>query len=799
MPLETVAALNQMRHLRRWGSRIERGPAAWSLLTAALFFSASLLGLPPLWSGMLLVVPLVVFATGLGWQHGALLVPAAVLAALAADGLLGAIHDPVHYAGIAASGAVAVAAGQNLFAHWRRAERRARSNERRAELLSRAAKTLHLTASPADLYRELTRLIAAILDVSHTAVLVPRDDELELVATHLWDIEPGYRLSLDSVCGAAFRARNEVYVPDTQMDPRYVPPPRSPVTRSELAVPLIVADEVVAILNLEHLEVGRFNGDERGALGALTQIAEEALGRIRAVDLLEQQRSEQEFLARLNHGLVSAESTRQVSDVVLEQLMDVLNIDSGAVFTVQGARFHAVSDVGDIPPDVRRRIREAGLPWGSGQIYGSWLTHEPVFVTDYQAYERAAPEHRASGLRAVAFVPILNAQGRTQALLELGSFARAHAWSDRDRALLGIVANSVGVAFERAVVQEQMVNLLEIVRGLAQTDDPRRLYQDAVKAAVRLIPGAEAGSILVRSGDVFRFAATHGFDDAVLRENPPFAEAEQLRWYAGSVENFRAGIPRLATGADVRRHSEESRRNRLDDLISSDGRMAELCANICVPITFMNDVTGILNVDNLTHEGAFGVSDLRLAEAFGQQIGVIIRQTEYREALERSVVTDPLTGLGNREGFNRQLTMELARAKRYGHAVNLVMMDLDGFKAINDRYGHHAGDEALIRIAEGLERERREGDSAFRWGGDEFALIIPQVGPVDARRAAERYAAAVEGTDLYGPGGLTVSVGIASYPQEAADRDDLLRIADDLMYARKKTRIGPSGGARTSY
>ena len=760
----------------------------WSALAFAGFVVASVVGLPPLWGGMLLVVPVMIFATGLGWRHAAVLVPVVLLLVLLVDALDGALATFGYYAGIAATASAAVAAGHNLFEHWRSAERRAQDNERRAELLSRAANMLHLTGSPLELYRELTRLLSDILDVSHAAVLVPQDGALELVATHKWNVELGYRLPLDSICGTAFRSRREVYVPDTQVDPRYVAPPRAPTTRSELAVPLIVGDEVAAVLNLEHREAGRFSNEERAALAALIQIAEEALGRIRSVHLLERQRSEQEFLAQVNHRLVSAESTRQVADVALQQLMGALQIDGGAVLTVQGATFRMVTDIGEIPPEVRTRIRSSGLPWGLGQIYESWLTQEPIYVTDYQRHPQGVPAYRALGLRAAAFVPIVNAQGRTQALLELGSFSRARDWSERDRALLAVVASTVGVAFERAVIQEQMVELLEIVRGLAQTDDPRRLYQDAVNAAVRLIPGAEAGSILVRSGEVFRFAATHGFSDAILRESPPFEEAEQLEWYAGSVDSFRAGVPRLATGADVRRHSEESRRNRLDDAISLEGRIPDLCANICVPITFKNEVTGILNIDNLTHEGAFGPSDLRLAEAFGQQIGVIIRQTEYRDALERSVVMDPLTGLGNREGFNRQLTKELSRAKRYGHAVHLVMMDLDGFKAINDRYGHQAGDDALVRVAGALERERREGDAAFRWGGDEFALIIPQVAPPDARRAAERYASAVEALDLDGPHRLAVSVGIASYPKDAADREDLMRVADDLMYERKKER-----------
>jgi diguanylate cyclase (GGDEF)-like protein len=205
-----------------------------------------------------------------------------------------------------------------------------------------------------------------------------------------------------------------------------------------------------------------------------------------------------------------------------------------------------------------------------------------------------------------------------------------------------------------------------------------------------------------------------------------------------------------------------------------------------VPISFGEKVLGMLNVDSFAPSNPFGPHALLLSETFAQQIGVLIRQTLYRDALETAVVTDALTGLGNREGFNRQLNVELARARRYGQTFNLVMIDLDGFKRINDRLGHHAGDRALLLVGKEMESERREGDSIFRWGGDEFALILPQIGRQEAWLVAERYAAAIGRVELEGFS-LAASFGIASYPQDGSDADSLLRKADDLMYRHKST------------
>src|SRR3990172_9993580 len=109
-------------------------------------------------------------------------------------------------------------------------------------------------------------------------------------------------------------------------------------------------------------------------------------------------------------------------------------------------------------------------------------------------------------------------------------------------------------------------------------------------------------------------------------------------------------------------------------------------------------------------------------EGVGQRPGVPGRRAQDRAALARSVLIDPLTGVGNREAFNRQVTAELARAKRHDHPLALAMIDLDGFKEVNDRLGHAAGDRGLALVARPLREATRAADAVFRWGGDEFAV-----------------------------------------------------------------------------
>jgi diguanylate cyclase (GGDEF)-like protein len=145
---------------------------------------------------------------------------------------------------------------------------------------------------------------------------------------------------------------------------------------------------------------------------------------------------------------------------------------------------------------------------------------------------------------------------------------------------------------------------------------------------------------------------------------------------------------------------------------------------------------------------------------------------------------DPLTGLANHGRLWVALEHEAARAERYGRAVSVVMLDLDGFKAFNDRHGHLAGDEALARAAALVRERSRASDTAARYGGDEFALVLPETARAGALAVAEKIRASIEGLRI-GAGGVTVSAGVATAPDDGRGAADLVRAADLRLYAAK--------------
>jgi diguanylate cyclase (GGDEF)-like protein len=150
---------------------------------------------------------------------------------------------------------------------------------------------------------------------------------------------------------------------------------------------------------------------------------------------------------------------------------------------------------------------------------------------------------------------------------------------------------------------------------------------------------------------------------------------------------------------------------------------------------------------------------------------------------------DPLTRLLNRRAFMNRLDGEVARGRRYGRSFGLVIADLDDFKQLNDRFGHAAGDEALVAFGRVLREALRKPDDAFRIGGDEFALLLAEATEDDARHVVTRVEALLEQLAYAGEpwaANLSASFGCAACPEDAADAQTLFRLADEAQYDAKR-------------
>jgi diguanylate cyclase (GGDEF)-like protein/putative nucleotidyltransferase with HDIG domain len=168
----------------------------------------------------------------------------------------------------------------------------------------------------------------------------------------------------------------------------------------------------------------------------------------------------------------------------------------------------------------------------------------------------------------------------------------------------------------------------------------------------------------------------------------------------------------------------------------------------------------------------------------GPLVAISLYQRSTHKALNaiRLALTDPLTGLGNHRHFHERLQRELAQADEHEGTVSLCFLDIDDFKRINDQFGHPAGDRVLSQVASRL----RQGGESFRLGGDEFAVLLPGMDEQLALSTARSIVQRIADTELGKAGAITVSAGVATFPQHGRERDSLIRLADGALYWAKE-------------
>jgi diguanylate cyclase (GGDEF)-like protein/putative nucleotidyltransferase with HDIG domain len=187
------------------------------------------------------------------------------------------------------------------------------------------------------------------------------------------------------------------------------------------------------------------------------------------------------------------------------------------------------------------------------------------------------------------------------------------------------------------------------------------------------------------------------------------------------------------------------------------------------------------------HANAYSQSQIQLLSQLASRIAMPIENARlYAEAEQRARI-DQLTGLWNRHHLEEQIQIEIGRHSRYGGTFSLVILDLDFFKAFNDSYGHLAGDELLRQLGSIMKNTVRAADGAFRYGGDEFAILLPQTNLKDAYEVAERVRSRIVSEIKVGDTPVTASFGLASWPADGIRINEIIASADMALYYAKQS------------
>ncbi len=211
---------------------------------------------------------------------------------------------------------------------------------------------------------------------------------------------------------------------------------------------------------------------------------------------------------------------------------------------------------------------------------------------------------------------------------------------------------------------------------------------------------------------------------------------------------------------------------------------------ICIPLCSRQKTLGVIQLFNLPPE-AFSESSISSLMVLSDFAAIAIENARAFQRVQELTITDECTGLYNLRHFDYALQQEIARSSRFSAPMSLIFMDLDHFKTVNDEYGHQAGSRLLAEVSATLKAQVRSIDLCFRYGGDEFVVILPGTDKRTASKIAERLIGTLRRSSFLVPPGLSLkvraSLGIASYPEDGTSGSEVLQTADARMYRIKET------------
>jgi len=319
---------------------------------------------------------------------------------------------------------------------------------------------------------------------------------------------------------------------------------------------------------------------------------------------------------------------------------------------------------------------------------------------------------------------------------------------------------------------QELIDLLEVAKLVVSTLDIKKVLEAILKSAMRLTD-TSAGSIALYNKDTgeMEMKAHSGFSKDFVGD---------ARWKVrkGGLTDriLRSRKPTVITDTTNK------------EFFSNPIAIKEgIKSMVCVPLVLEDELIGIFYVDDFSPR-KFSDRELRLLYILSSFASMSINHARQHDTTVRLSITDGLTGLFNHRHFQEVLEKELSRAERYSETLSLAMLDIDNFKNINDKHGHQFGDKVLKKISDIMTKSCRSSDTVARYGGEEFALILPKVTPRQAVMLSERLKEQITSGSkslMRGKLPLTVSIGIASFPQDARKRHGLIEKADKALYIAK--------------
>ncbi len=401
-------------------------------------------------------------------------------------------------------------------------------------------------------------------------------------------------------------------------------------------------------------------------------------------------------------------------------------------------------------------------------------------LPEFQAlWTRERDDLRAAGVEL--FLPVAN-RGQVVAVLATGGRAGGKPYSVEELELMSVVTTRVAASMEKQYLYEQLqrqdqeLTLLNRVATVVTSSlDMNDTFDGFARELKKVVP-LDYAAVALADGDRVKLEAVYGEvsakDLAAMSHSLQGTATEWIMRHRRSINQ--PDLHAVTTFWPDVHYAREGIRSLVHaPLIVRDQVVGTLLVGGCEPNVYQEE-------------------HVRLLEQVASQIATPIENARlYARAEQRSRI-DELTGLYNRRHFEERLKTEVSRHARHDGVFAVLMTDLDAFKAYNDMYGHPSGDVLLKQVADLVSKAIRDSDQAFRYGGDEFAVILPRTTPEDAYMVAERVRLRVAKEMEARRSGVTCSIGLVSYPADGVMPGELVATADTALYYAKNT-----GGNRT--
>ncbi len=360
-------------------------------------------------------------------------------------------------------------------------------------------------------------------------------------------------------------------------------------------------------------------------------------------------------------------------------------------------------------------------------------------------------------------------EARLKAAYEIFREIDATLYMQRTKILLDMPQEENLSSIKAIIDRQRMYSIIRVSQDISSIMKLDELLEKVMSVAIE-VTGAQRGYLLISNDETGRLEVVSWKNVNVLDQSETI---EFVTAIAGDV--YRTGEALLTMNA-----MEDENYSRYP-IVSKYG----LKSILCIPLKYKDETKGVCYLDNPLSGSVFKNEDKDLLNILMTQAAISIENVRLYEL----GITDGLTKLITHTHFHNLLQKEINKAIRYSRQISIVMIDIDLFKNFNDTYGHQAGDEVLRSVSRIIKNNCRDVDIAARYGGEELVMVLPETDTVEAEVVAERVRSIIEGRSFEYQGNrlsVTISVGVATFPGDAADRVSLIKAADEALYASKR-------------